>query len=788
MTDSKANTLIKLKPQLNIFIVPKLYVFKVKDWNRNKNIIIKNIQKIFIKKKNIIIRSSSKLEDNLTSSAAGKFDSILNVNSTNKICLANSITKVIQSYKVNSSNILNEQILIQEMISNIKMSGVIFTGNNLNNNSYYTINYDDVTGLTDTITSGSSVHSNKTLYIYKNRIDLIESERFKLLVKATQELEKFFTNISLDIEFGLTNENKLFLFQARPIIKNKKFLKINNIIFKRKLNQTYKKIKKYFLINQKDLYGKNNIFSQMSDWNPAEMIGQYPSNLSYSVYDKLITNSSWLKARKIMGYNYFKDSSLMYKFCGRPYIDIRKSINSFLPNSLSKKISKDLVDLSIKKLRKNPEFHDKIEFELAPTCFSFDFDQKVFSIMGKSEGKLILKNFKSKFLKLFLQNISEKSKGSVENNLKKIEFLKNLQNTDRYKVDGNLSNLNLIINQTIKYGIIPFSILARHGFIAKTNLLSLVNNGVINLSELGKFEKSISTITSEFLNDQNNLNNLNNYKTFIKKYGHLRAGTYDINSKSYSELNKNTFLQNKNNKKIKLNNKKFKFSKKQLHQIDVLLKKNNINISNDKLFEYFKKSISSREYSKFVFTKSINIILQNIKVFAKKNKISIDDIEQIDIQDILKYRKKNYKTFLKKIKKNKQINKLDRLVNLPEIIVSPSNAFIGASVVSVPNFVSNEIVEGNILHLNNKVDNLNINNKIVLIDNADPGYDWIFGYKIKGLITKFGGANSHMTIRCNELNIPAAIGCGESMFKNLLKENKLSLNCKNKVIRGSQHI
>ena len=45
-----------------------------------------------------------------------------------------------------------------------------------------------------------------------------------------------------------------------------------------------------------------------------------------------------------------------------------------------------------------------------------------------------------------------------------------------------------------------------------------------------------------------------------------------------------------------------------------------------------------------------------------------------------------------------------------------------------------------------------------------------------------------MTIRCNELNIPAAIGCGESMFKNLLKENNLSLNCKNKVIRGSQHI
>lgn len=780
--NSKADTLIKIQNKLNLFKIPNSHVFKVIDWNKDQNLIIFQIQKIFKKNKKIIVRSSSSLEDNLKTSAAGMFDSVLNIDPHNNRKLIAAIKKVIKSYNKYSNFINEEQILIQEMITGIKMSGVIFTGNNINNNSYYLINYDDITGLTDTVTSGSSAHSNKTLYIYKDRIDLIRSKRFKLIVKATKELECVFSNITLDVEFGLTKLNKLFLFQVRPVINNKKSTNINHILFKNKLNKTYEKIQKKFTVNQKDVSGKNNLFSQMSDWNPAEMIGQYPSNLSYSIYDKLITKSSWLKARKIMGYNYFKDSSLMYKFCGRPYIDIRKSINSLLPNSLSKKISKDLVDLSIKKLRKNPEFHDKIEFELAPTCFSFDFDQKVFSIMGKSEGKLNLKNFKSKFLKMFLQNISEKSKGSVEYNLKKIEFLKNLQNTDKYKVDGNLSNLNLIIHQTIKYGIIPFSILARHGFIAKTNLLSLVNNRVINLFELGKFEKSISTITSEFLHDQNNLNN---YKKFIKKYGHLRAGTYDIKSKCYSELKKNTFLQNK---KIKLNNKKFKFSKKQLNKIDILLKKNNIHISRDELIGYFKKSIRSREYAKFIFTKSVSIILENIKIFAKKNKININDIEQLNIQDILKFKKNNFKNLLKKIEISKEINKYNRFVNLPEIVVSPSNAFIGASVVSVPNFVSNEIVDGNILYLNNKVDNLNINNKIVLIDNADPGYDWIFGYKIKGLITKFGGANSHMTIRCNELNIPAAIGCGESMFKNLLKENKLSLNCKNKVIRGSQHI
>ena len=34
------------------------------------------------------------------------------------------------------------------------------------------------------------------------------------------------------------------------------------------------------------------------------------------------------------------------------------------------------------------------------------------------------------------------------------------------------------------------------------------------------------------------------------------------------------------------------------------------------------------------------------------------------------------------------------------------------------------------------------------------------------LITKYGGANSHMAIRCSELNIPAAIGVGEKNFTN----------------------
>jgi phosphoenolpyruvate-protein kinase (PTS system EI component) len=73
--------------------------------------------------------------------------------------------------------------------------------------------------------------------------------------------------------------------------------------------------------------------------------------------------------------------------------------------------------------------------------------------------------------------------------------------------------------------------------------------------------------------------------------------------------------------------------------------------------------------------------------------------------------------------------------------------------------------------------NKEIKNKIVLIESADPGFDWIFTCGIKGLVTAYGGANSHMAIRANELHIPAAIGVGEAFFKEIMKKKILTLDC-----------
>ena len=78
---------------------------------------------------------------------------------------------------------------------------------------------------------------------------------------------------------------------------------------------------------------------------------------------------------------------------------------------------------------------------------------------------------------------------------------------------------------------------------------------------------------------------------------------------------------------------------------------------------------------------------------------------------------------------------------------------------------------------------VNIQGMIVCIENADPGFDWIFTQHPAALVTRFGGANSHMAIRCAEFGLPAAIGCGDSLYARLTQAGAAELNCAEKILR-----
>ena len=160
---SKAKTLEDLKPIITSAKVLAIFRFHAIEYKNNKVKIINSIRLKF--DSNLIIRSSSSNEDNLQTSHAGGFDSVLNVPSKEVKAIDAAVTQVIQSYEELTSK---DEVFVQPMLENVLISGVAFSSDISNLTPYYIINYDDITGLTNTITSGSSNYSNKNLsHIYR---------------------------------------------------------------------------------------------------------------------------------------------------------------------------------------------------------------------------------------------------------------------------------------------------------------------------------------------------------------------------------------------------------------------------------------------------------------------------------------------------------------------------------------------------------------------------------------------------------------------------------------------
>jgi phosphoenolpyruvate-protein kinase (PTS system EI component) len=116
-------------------------------------------------------------------------------------------------------------------------------------------------------------------------------------------------------------------------------------------------------------------------------------------------------------------------------------------------------------------------------------------------------------------------------------------------------------------------------------------------------------------------------------------------------------------------------------------------------------------------------------------------------------------------------------IRLPQILFDEEGVHVVPFQVSHPNFITHKTVTAECVWLSVEESSSVLDGKIVLIENADPGFDWIFSHEISGLVTKYGGANSHMAIRCAEFGIPAAIGCGEQRFDAMLHEDRLLLDC-----------
>ena len=285
---SKGSTLKKLR--IKNAIIPNLYIFTVKEYKNHKNKILKNIKNFF--NNSIAVRSSSLIEDTKTSSGAGKFKSILNINSQNLLSVERSINQVISSYKSYKNS--NYEILIQKMVKNVIFSGVAFSSDKDTGAPYFTINYTRSKNTFD-ITSGKV--NAQSFVMFKDSPIKPKNKFILKIINLIKELQKITKNNQLDIEFAIDRFKKIYLLQVRPLIIQNNGKAIPYI--SPYLNNISKKIKKLQKPHP-DLFGKKSYFGVMPDWNPAEIIGLRPNPLAISLYQELITDHVWSISRKIL--------------------------------------------------------------------------------------------------------------------------------------------------------------------------------------------------------------------------------------------------------------------------------------------------------------------------------------------------------------------------------------------------------------------------------------------------------------------------------------------------------
>ena len=403
--------------------------------------------------------------------------------------------------------------------------------------------------------------------------------------------------------------------------------------------------------------------------------------------------------------------------------------------------------------------------------------------MKKKKYLFCLKQITENQVKNFLLEFEKNNK-----KLKKLEssrillvetFLKNKKNFN--------SLMNSFLTKIKKNGIVPFAKYARNAFIAKKILISLKSKKYINSIKMNKILNSLNTITSQYLSHSKNKNkNIENKVAFENLFFHLRPGTYDITVKRSIPSIKKRDISSLNSILSFKDVSKNLLSSVQIKKIDKFLKKNDLKFNAIKLYNYIVLSLKLRENSKFIFTRALSDYLQIIEKWGQRRSLNVEKLSNFDVQNILRsiknpQKKLNDDVFQKgtipiKYEENQRI--INSVCKLPYLITTNSDFFVASILISKPNFITEKKVISKTYNLRKEQNTNAINGKIVLIENADPGFDWIFNYKIKGLVTKYGGVNSHMSIRCLELNIPAAIGVGDESFDKLILGDQVILNCK----------
>ena len=178
--------------------VPYLISFPRKVFNRSTNHILNKISKDF--KNQVAVRSSGILEDQKKKSYAGHFKSFLNIEKRNRNHLKLKINEVFNSFNLNKKYDERNEVIIQDMVNDVVLSGVATSCDKDNFTPYYIINFSKSNKTSD-ITSGN-LNGSTFVYYFKSKLQP-KNIYLRKVIFLIKELKTILGD-TIDIEFAGT--------------------------------------------------------------------------------------------------------------------------------------------------------------------------------------------------------------------------------------------------------------------------------------------------------------------------------------------------------------------------------------------------------------------------------------------------------------------------------------------------------------------------------------------------------------------------------------------------------
>lgn len=763
----KAGTLTRLQPVLKSARILPLLQIAVSAWRRDRAAVLTQLRSAEWSRAPLIVRSSASAEDRPDQSLAGAFLSLPDVAPEQ---LEAAIDEVIASFGPEAGE--NDAVLVQPMLRDVTISGVAFTRDPNTGAPYLVIAFDE-RGDTAAVTGGQAgartlVHSRAAPQPCRAPFDRVAT--------LADELCGLFGQDSLDIEFAFDRAGQLYLFQVRPLLIGARE-PVSLPLHSTHLAPIAVKIAQ---ANRPHPYlrGRRTLYGVMPDWNPAEIIGIRPRPLAMSLYRNLVTDSIWSYQRNNYGYRNLRSFPLMLSFQGLPYIDVRVSFNSFIPGDVPDELADRLVDHYIDQLARAPTLHDKVEFEIVYSCYTFDLPERIQALeqhgFGSGDRDAIMDS-----LRRLTNGIINSRTGLWRQDSAKINQLETRQGVVDAAGMDTISQIYWLMEDCKRYGTLPFAGLARAGFIAMQMLRSLVRVGVLDQPQYDRFLTSLDTISTRMGRDLATLPR----EEFLARYGHLRPGTYDILSPRYDEAPDRyiDFAAARTRTPPLPEHEPFALSLSQMRQLTEMLRQHRLDIDVVELFDFLQGGIQGREYAKFVFTRSLSRMLSLLGALGQQHGLSRDDMSYADaalITELYTASGDVGARLRESIAQGRARHAETCSILLPPLIARPEDVYSFEMPPSDPNFITQGRVEAAVV--GHDVPGERLRGAIVAIPSADPGFDWLFSRGIAGLITAYGGANSHMAIRAGEMNLPAVIGAGEILYGKWRAAELLAIDCANR--------